>query len=393
MTFSLLPLIQLLCLVSGTVVLEKQDLYHFVIEETLQHDTSFFTEGLMIHDNVLYESTGLWGKSKLVSRDLSSMKTLQTSNLPGTEFGEGIALVGNTVSQLTYRSGNVYKYDKNNFSTRTVSPLPNHNIITEGWGATTDGQQFVYVSDGSSTIYVLDATSLQIKSSIPVRYRGYPISNINELELIGGFIFANIFMTDCVVKIDAPTGQIVGWIRKGKGFYETQNAGVDVMNGIAFNPASKKLYLTGKNWPHMYVVRVVSEHATSNSDLDSFCVHRSMSLVDFSVLVTLMHPSSSESSTVPMPGLETTVSSSPSNDGPTADDIRDFFESRQAYFQLPAPPGALVDVALGGSESPTTTSAQSSFLESDDPEIDRAIELQFLRDRHNPLPIDALIPI
>jgi len=363
-----------------TVVLQKQDLYHFQIEATLPHDTSSFTEGLFIRDGILYESTGLWGKSKLISRQLSSLEVLQSSSLPGNDFGEGIALVGNTITQLTYQSGNVYKYAKGNFGHRTVSQLPNRNIIKEGWGATTNGRDII-VSDGSSTLYVLDGHSMNIRSSIAVRYRGYPISNLNELELIGDYIFANIFMTDCAVKIRVISGEIVAWIRKGSGFYQTVNPGVDVMNGIAYDHSTKKLYVTGKNWPHMYSVNVSPDEATSNSDLDSFCVHRSMSLVDFSVMMTLMQPSTvSSSNAVPMPGLETTVSSSTS--GPSADQIRDFFERHQSYFQLPVSPRSLVDVALDSpNDTPNNvasgTPETSSLLES---KVDRVLQTQFLED-------------
>jgi len=391
-------------------VLEKEDLAHFEIVETLDHDTASFTEGLFIHDGIMYESTGLWGKSKLISRQMSSQEVLQTSDLPGNDFGEGIALVGTTITQLTYQSGNVYKYSEGNFEDRTVRQLPNKNVIKEGWGMTTDGH-VMYVSDGSSTLFVLDPNTMRIKSSIPVRYRGFPISNLNELEIVGPFIYANIFMTDCAIKIHAETGQVQTWIRKGSGFYQTANAGVDVMNGIAYDHDTSKLYVTGKNWPHLYAVRVVTENAPSNSDLDTFCLHRSMSLVDFSVLVTLMRPSSPSTSTdsVPMPGLETTVSKSSA--GPSSEQVRDFFESHQAYFQLPASPRALVDVALGtdtssspktdGSPPPSSQDVSSSLLEaSDEPAIDEQIQTMFLRDYDivnagppQPMFSDALYPI
>jgi len=326
--------------VFGTILLQKQDLFEFEILQTLTHDSSSFTEGLFIQNGILYESTGLWGQSKMIARQLSNMQTLQTRDLPSSDFGEGIALVGGVITQLTYRGGNVYRYAANNFQRRSLTKLPNLDLIKEGWGATTDESTTIYVSDGSSVIYKLDPRTLRITGSISVRYRGFPISNINELELVNGQIYANIFMTNCAIKIDSKTGEVSEWIRTSPNMYQTANPGVDVFNGIAYDHGSSKLYVTGKKWPHLYQVSVVSARATSNSDLDTFCVHRSMSLADFSVMVTVMHevPESSL-----MPGLETTSS-------PSADQIREYFQRHQSYFQLPSTSSALVDIVASGDE-------------------------------------------
>jgi len=227
---------------------------------------------------------------------------------------------------------------------------------------------------------------MQIKGSIPVRYRGYPVSNLNELELVGSDIYANVFMTDCVIKIDASNGEVRSWIRKGSEMYQTVNPGVDVMNGIAYDHETSKLYVTGKNWPHLYEVIVTSDGATDNTDLDHFCLHRSMSLADFSVMVTLMRelPTSSSST---MPGLETTTvtSSSPTSTfvPPSSDQIRTYFEAHQSYFQLPIAPRSLIDIALDTNSS-------------DEPAVDKLIQLQF-QESLSPIPsvtdASALAPL
>jgi len=394
--------------VLSTVVLHKQDLARFDIVQTFNHDTTSFTEGLFVHDGILYESTGLWGQSKLISRDLSTLRVLQSSDLPRADFGEGISLVGNTITQLTYQGGNVYRYSKDNFAQESVTKLPNLDVIKEGWGMTTDGST-LYVSDGSSTLFLLHPKSLRIKSSLPVRYKGYPISNLNELELVGPYIYANVYMTDCAVKINTATGEVVTWIHKGSGFYNTVNAGVDVMNGIAFDHSTNNLYITGKNWPHLYSVQIVQENYGIDSDLDIFCLHRSMSLADFSVMMTLIHRVPSTD----MPGLatETTVSPSSSasvNAGPSPEQIRDFFESRQSYFQLPVSPRSLVDFALGdegsgggaGLEVAVNTHSRvntmfTDIASSDEPDIDQELVEQFQRDttplRTNSLPNDNVL--
>jgi len=377
MTYTVAILFLVFPCIWSSITLHKEDLERFHVVANLQHDPTSFTEGLFIQNGILYESTRLWGHSKLLAHRLSDMKLLQDRDLPGADFGEGIALVGNTITQLTYQGGDVYKYSKDNFQQRTFMKLPNANIIKEGWGATTNGDH-LFVSDGSSTIYILNPQTMGITGSLPVRYRGFPISNLNELELIDGFIYANIFMTDCVVKIDASNGEIHSWIAKSSDMYNTANAGVDVMNGIAYDHDTQKLYVTGKNWPYMYAVEVVPDGATQDSNLDSFCLHRSMSLADFSVLVSLMRQiPTHHTSTTLMPGLETTTITKHSS-AASPDQIRTYFEKHQSYFRLPFfSLKALVDVAL-------------DTTHSDEPVIDNLIQLQFHQSAQQPVPLASM---
>lgn len=216
------------------------------------HDPQAFTQGLVIDNGVLYEGTGLEGRSTLRTVNLESGAVLKRYDLPATVFGEGITVLGDRIFQLTWQSGIGYVYRKSDFSL-----LQTWNYAHEGWGITDDDTRLI-VSDGTATIRFLDPATLQTTSQITASDDRGLVTNLNELEYIRGEIYANIWQTDRIARIDPASGKVLGWLDlSGLLPTEDRQQQVDVLNGIAYDAANDRLFVTGKWWPKLFEIEPV----------------------------------------------------------------------------------------------------------------------------------------
>lgn len=230
--------------------------YTVEVVHAYHHDTSAFTQGLLFHKGVLYESTGLEGRSSLRRVSLESGAVEKKVDLPVSIFAEGLTLLGDHLYQITWRNGEGYVYDLNTFARQR-----SFKYYGEGWGLATDGHQ-IYMSDGSNYIRVLDPDSLSVVRKIGVYSGSRPVVRLNELEMVEGELYANIWQEDVIARIDPATGKLLGVIDlRGLLKPEERTATTDVLNGIAYDPATKRLWVTGKNWPTLFEVRVKPESA------------------------------------------------------------------------------------------------------------------------------------
>jgi glutamine cyclotransferase len=200
----------------------------------------------------VYEGTGLWGQSDLRKETLDTGAILQSRSLADQYFGEGVTIYGDKIFQLTWKSQTGFVYDKNSFEL-----LDQFSYPTEGWGLTQDGQHLI-MSDGTATLHFLDPETLQETSQIQILARGQPVDQLNELEYIEGEVFANVWQTDIIARIDPVTGQVVGWIDLS-GLLSPQDRmqPVDVLNGIAYDAQQDRLFVTGKLWPKLFQIELV----------------------------------------------------------------------------------------------------------------------------------------
>lgn len=225
---------------------------------TYPHDTEAFTQGLIFYDGQLYEGTGLNGESSLRRVDLASGTVLQRIDLPAEYFGEGIALFNDRIYQLTWQNKIGLIYDRASFT-----QLGSWSYETEGWGLTHDGSQLI-MSDGSDTLRFLDPQTLAVQRSVQVRAEGQPVTRLNELEYIDGQVYANIWQTDMIARIDPQSGAVTAWIDlSGLLPLEERLPNTDVLNGIAYDPATDRLFVTGKRWPKLYEIALVEPQAST----------------------------------------------------------------------------------------------------------------------------------
>lgn len=220
------------------------------------HDTNAYTEGLVWYDGFLYESSGLYTRSNLRKVDPQTGQVLRRIDDPGQVFGEGLALDGNRLIQLTWHEGVAYLYDLDTFAqTGTFS------YAGEGWGLCFDGGRF-YMTDGSANISVRDAASFAVKGQLHIAQDGVPVTMLNELECVGDSLYANVWKTDEILRIDKGTGRITGFV-DASGLLSSQEleaAGSEgVLNGIAYDSMHDTFYITGKLWPKLFEVRFVAK--------------------------------------------------------------------------------------------------------------------------------------
>ncbi len=216
------------------------------------HDTRAFTEGLVYFDGALFESVGLNGQSDLRKVDLESGKVLQREIVPAQYFAEGLTLVGNKLIQLTWQTKKGFVYDRDSFKQLKTFTYP-----TEGWGLTYDGKRLI-MSDGTSTLYFLDPLTQRRLGSVNVTGPDGPVLNLNELEFIDGQVYANVWQTDRIVRIDPRTGKVTALIDLTGLLPRTDmTAGADVLNGIAYDEKGKRLFVTGKFWPFVFQISLV----------------------------------------------------------------------------------------------------------------------------------------
>lgn len=226
--------------------------YGYSIVNTYPHDPTAFTEGLVYADGFLYESTGLNGASSLRRVDLSSGRVLQEVALPSQFFGEGIAISNGSIIQLTYLSHVGFVYNKDSFGL-----LSNFSYPTEGWGLTFDGRHLI-MSDGSDNLYFLDPVTFQLVGQVQVRDGNVTVPMLNELEYVKGDVYANIFEQQKIAVINPSTGQVKAWIDLSGLQNPDTFTGENVLNGIAFNAQGDRLLVTGKDWPQIYQIKLIT---------------------------------------------------------------------------------------------------------------------------------------
>lgn len=226
--------------------------YTYQVVASHPHDANAWTQGLVIDNGSMFEGTGRWGESSLREVDLDTGTILRSAPLETQFFGEGITVLGDRIFQLTWQEGTGFVYDRNTFEL-----LQTFNYPTEGWGITDDGERLI-VSDGTANIYFWDPDTLTEIGRLQVRDENGPVNLLNELEYIDGEIWANIWLEDRIARISPETGQVLGWIdMTGLLDPSTLEQPADVLNGIAFDQATGKLFVTGKLWPLLFEITVL----------------------------------------------------------------------------------------------------------------------------------------
>nr|WP_315260122.1 glutaminyl-peptide cyclotransferase [uncultured Duganella sp.] len=227
--------------------------YDYKLVRSYPHDAQAFTQGLLYRDGFLYESTGLNGKSSIRKVDLASGKVLQSQNIPPQHFGEGLTSWGDTLVSITWQTQTGFVFDLKTFEVKSQFAYPG-----EGWGLASNGKELI-LSDGSATLRFLDPKTFLEVRRVKVTADGIAVNQLNELEVVEGEIYANIWHTNTIARIDQGTGKITGWIDFGKLYADAGKGpnGENVMNGIAYDADKKRLFVTGKLWPKIYEVKIV----------------------------------------------------------------------------------------------------------------------------------------
>ena len=250
--------------VSTNIVLlagKEPEKYTYQVEKVYPHDTSSYTEGLLYQDGYLYESTGNAGHSALRKVDLNTGKAVQVAKIDDKYFGEGSAIIGDKIIMLTYRDPRVcFVFDKNTFKLEKTLP---YSVGVEGWGLTFDGKK-LYTDDSTNRIWFLDKNDYRPTGFIDVYDDKGPIQNVNELEYVDGKLYSNVYLTDTILMINPKTGAVLQRIDMKNLWPMSQRpAGYDnaenVLNGIAWDEKGKRLFVTGKKWPHLYQVKFVKK--------------------------------------------------------------------------------------------------------------------------------------
>ena len=226
--------------------------YHIIAEHP--HSRTSYTQGLQFVDGELWEGTGEYGCSQLLRTDLASGKVLQSKKLSKEEFGEGITVLGDKIYQLTWLNGKMHIYDK-----ATLRHLATHTYKGEGWGLTTDGEK-LFMSDGTNYIRVLNPETLAQERRFGVTLRGESLSYLNELEWIEGKIWANVYTTNHIVIINPENGVVEGVVDLSGILPDKERDNkTDVLNGIAYDKATKRIFVTGKNWSKLYEIKIIAQ--------------------------------------------------------------------------------------------------------------------------------------
>ena len=228
------------------------DTYRVV--HTWPHDPRAFTQGLVFIDGHLYESTGINGQSSLRMVDLETGRILQNQPVDPKYFGEGLTAWGSTLVQLTWQSHVALVYDR--FTFRLLHTFP---YTGEGWGLTQDGKSLI-LSDGTPTLRFFDPLTFKEVRRLTVEDHGKPVTYLNELEYIQGQVYANIWHSDRIARISPRTGRVLGWTDLKGLLPASEHASPEaVLNGIAWDPAGRRLFVTGKLWPKLFEIEVIPE--------------------------------------------------------------------------------------------------------------------------------------
>jgi glutamine cyclotransferase len=226
-------------------------LYGYQVHKVYPHDANAFTQGLQYVDGVLYEGTGLNGRSSIRRVKLETGEVLQKRDVPAQYFGEGITIWKNDLIELTWQSGVAFVYDRNTFQERA-----RFGYAGEGWGLTHDGTNLI-MSDGSDRLRVLDPATFVERHRIQVMAGGVPVRNLNELEYVKGEIFANVWTTDYIARIAPDTGRVTGYIDLRGLLTSNERPSDGVLNGIAYDAPRDRLFVTGKLWPKLFEITLV----------------------------------------------------------------------------------------------------------------------------------------
>lgn len=227
-------------------------IYIYEIRQTYPHDPQAFTQGLLYRDGFLFESTGRYGASTIRKVDLQTGAIVQSVALPDTLFGEGLTDWNDTLISVTWHSGTGFV-----LSMEDLQPVAIFEYPGEGWGLARSDQH-IFLSDGTAELRVLDPETMAETRRIRVTAEGSPVTRLNELEWVNGEIFANIWQTERIARIDPDTGEVTGWIDLS-GLLDTPpiaGGDPDVLNGIAYDAAADRLFVTGKLWPRLFEIEV-----------------------------------------------------------------------------------------------------------------------------------------
>ncbi len=231
--------------------------FTYTVINTYPHDRAAFTQGLVYEDGIFYEGTGLWGESTLRKVTIETGEVVKQHDLRPEFFGEGIVVYDDKIIQLTWRPVNSqeetqgFVYDKESFEL-----LQQFSYSTEGWGITYDGAKLI-MSDGTATLYFWDPETLEEIGSVQVHDDNGPVVRLNELEYIRGEVYANVWQTDRIARIDPQTGRVIAWIDlTGLLSAEDRDPPVDVLNGIAYDAENDRLFVTGKLWPKVFEIKL-----------------------------------------------------------------------------------------------------------------------------------------
>lgn len=255
-------------LLSSTPIIGAQDgesayvraeSYLVVEHDNVSHDSGAYTQGLEFYQGRLFESTGKYGDSSLREVNLSTGGIIRSLNLSGGEFGEGMTFVGDEIIQLTWKNGTAYRYD-----VETFEVIASYSYAGEGWGLAYDGHHLI-MSDGSDVLQFRNASTFELVSTLNVTLNNQSLNRINELEMVGDLLMANIYQTDEIVAIDRVSGVVVQHI-DASGL---EPLGGEVLNGIAFDSTTQSLWVTGKYWPKMYNITFIVPEPEVQDQSDS----------------------------------------------------------------------------------------------------------------------------
>ena len=222
----------------------------YQIVRSYPHDPQAFTQGLVYHDGFLYEGTGLNGRSSIRKVRLETGEVLQVQPLESRYFGEGIAIVGTRLIQLTWQTQVGFVYDLATFKREEA-----FNYKGEGWGLTYDGTRLI-MSDGTEWLRFLDPATQKEIGRVAVKEAGRTVTQINELEMVKGELYANVWGSERIARISPKTGELLGWIDLKGLLSPRESSGVDVLNGIAYEAKGDRLFVTGKLWPRVFEIKV-----------------------------------------------------------------------------------------------------------------------------------------
>jgi glutamine cyclotransferase len=236
--------------VSSQAPVRRLPVYGYSVVRSYPHDRTAFTQGLQYVDGAFYEGTGLNGRSSIRKVDVTTGAVLQKRDLASQYFGEGISIVKSEIYQLTWQSGIAFAYDLKSFT-----PTRTFKYRGEGWGLTANADT-LFMSDGTEYLRLLNPATFVERGRLRVLALGMPLKNLNELEFVKGEVLANVWMTDQVAKIDPASGRVSGYIDFAGLLPAGQREQDAVLNGIAYDAAGDRLFVTGKLWPRVFEVRV-----------------------------------------------------------------------------------------------------------------------------------------
>jgi len=230
----------------------------FEVLRRFPHDTTAYTQGLVYRDGQLYESTGQLGRSQVRRVNLETGRVEAAVSLPDDRFGEGLELLGGKLYQLTWQTNVGYVYEAS-----TLALVDSFTYEGEGWGLATDGTSLI-MSDGTARLRYLDPETFEVTQEVSVNDQGSALTSINELEYIDGVLYANIYQSERMVRVDPTTGEVQAWFNlRGLLPSEERSRNTDVLNGIAYNEETGLLLVTGKFWPALFEIRLVEEEGAA----------------------------------------------------------------------------------------------------------------------------------